>query len=69
MRTRTLAGTLLLAVGFSLAGPGSADAQILKRVKQAAREAAVGEAANQVDRLIREATPSATRRRRPPGRT
>lgn len=46
---------LVLAATMSLALPSTADAQFLKRLKDAASEAVQNEAENQVDRLVRNA--------------
>lgn len=54
MRSRTLVGTVALACAAALALPPPADAQF-NRLKDAAKRAAEGEAASQVERLVREA--------------
>jgi outer membrane protein OmpA-like peptidoglycan-associated protein len=54
MRLRTLTGALAIVTGFALAVPAPADAQIGK-LKEAAERAVTDEAAQQVERLLREA--------------
>lgn len=54
MRFRTLTGALAIVTGFALAVPASADAQ-LGKLKEAAEQAVIDEAAQQVERLLREA--------------
>ncbi len=55
MRTRPFTAPVLLMLALLVMQPDTAEAQILKRIKQAAKEAVVGEAEGQVDRLIRNA--------------
>ncbi len=55
MRIRTFTAPILLVLAALGVTPGTADAQILTRIKKAAKEAVAGEAAGQVDRLIRNA--------------
>ncbi len=52
IRVRTV---LALGVAAALLAPASADAQILKRIRKAAKDAVTDESARQVDRLLRNA--------------
>lgn len=52
MRFRPLATALMLIGAAAFAFPGSAEAQFLKKIKNAAENAAERETANQVDRLV-----------------
>jgi hypothetical protein len=53
MSKRILLAAVSLIVAVSLAGPAPADAQLLKKLKDAVQNAAEDEALNQIDRLIR----------------
>ena len=55
MRSRTLASAIALAAGFALTLPAPAHSQVLRKLKDAAQNAAESEAEAQIDRLIREA--------------
>jgi len=55
MRSRPFVAPVLLIAAMLAVIPGRAEAQIFKRIKQAAKEAVAGETGNQVDRLIRNA--------------
>jgi outer membrane protein OmpA-like peptidoglycan-associated protein len=55
MRSHKLAAVIAAAVAAVLSLPGSADAQLVKKLKDAAKGAAQNEAAAQVDRLVRDA--------------
>ncbi len=55
MRRSTLLTVLCLAIFTVFAVPSQADAQLLKKVKDAAQNAVEDEAANQTERLLREA--------------
>jgi len=55
MRRSTLLTVLCLAIFTVFALPSQADAQLLKKVKDAAQNAVEDEAANQTERLLREA--------------
>ena len=55
MRRSTLLSAFCLAALSLVSLPNQADAQLLKKVKDAAQDAVEDEAANQTERLLREA--------------